>query len=121
MPRGVTAFPKEPLKAEMKRVSKCAKGIIPGIMSVRLDMTDLRKLKDERDDALQEADTPEQVPSVWKVSRALYAWAAFRDAKYVLSGRKFMRCCGLNGKQYGAFGRILHWEWYDDLKKRGEA
>lgn len=118
MALGLTDFERSGLEEEMKRISKCAKGSIPGIVSARLEKSDLDKLKENRDKAIKDADDPEKVPSVYKTSKAIYNTAAYRDAKYSLSGRKFMRCCGLNGKQYSAFGRILHYEWHQNFKKR---
>lgn len=90
---------------EQERLTEIAKGEIPGIISIFYTLEAIKKLKNEKKEAENKAK--EKPHNGGAVALAAYAAAAYRDAKYCLMGRKFLRCAGLNGKERATFGRML--------------
>lgn len=89
-------------KQVLETIKKYATGAYEGIQSQMVRKADIEQFK-----AKAKAMSTKAVGtmSAKDVGNSLYTEAAYRDARYAVAGRKFLRVAGLNGNVTAAYGR----------------
>lgn len=83
-------------------LNEIATGGKPGIESKVFSKQDMDGLKSDMKEKEQKA---EKQRSPFTIASAALAFAAYRNAEYIQSGRKFMRLSGLSGRAKAMLGK----------------
>lgn len=95
--------------AGVKYNDKIAKGEIESIITdpiLEKDIDECKQAKQQADQAAKEAYKKEEPDYAVKIQMAILAAAAYRDIRYSLMGRKYLRIGALVGDNVGLFHRV---------------
>lgn len=93
----------------IKYNDKIAKGEIESIITdpiIEKDITECKSTKQEKDQEAKEKYKKEEPDYDIKIQQAILAAAAYRDIRYSLMGRKYLRVGALVGSNVGLFHRV---------------
>lgn len=93
----------------IKYNDKIAKGEIESIITdpiIEKDITECKQTKQEKDKDAKEKYKKEEIDYDIKIQQAILAAAAYRDMRYSLMGRKYLRVGALVGNNVGLFHRV---------------